>query len=478
MRRRIARNGLSFGEDRTTRASCGRGRFGAWPCQRVSARPSGRRRGEAATAVAVASLLPPWFAACDFCGRWPEFDGEMSAVNAGCYRILRHLFSCPVSIIPKRITASPRPCSGRRVVAKKRPRSRVDGFVNSVKKIQRREICSKRDRGFSMSDAQERFRNIRLQNISTLPASSSSDKFSVDYACTPEEVQQHFQSCGTVNRVTILTDKFGQPKGFAYVEFVEFEAVQNALLLNESELHGRQLKVSAKRTNVPEGFQGSGGPCGTDLTDFASCSNPWPEDLLSCSSCGFTHEEAISKLSYCGDISRCFFGHGERIISYELVPSSGIPNGQTSFDFASVSTIDDRQVRARVLAMASNQETDDSANTLSSPKNMYKDPDDGRQRFLLELEFVQCLANPIYIHCPYLNLLLHPPASVPPPPSIAPTTISVSAVPPPLPASAPSPALSPMQYAIPPGSALAKNDPRNSGVDRRKRKYALSSLVL
>ncbi|XP_028052300.1 polyadenylate-binding protein 1-like isoform X1 [Camellia sinensis] len=53
-----------------------------------------------------------------------------------------------------------------------------------------------------------------------------------------EEVQQHFQSCGTVNRVTILTDKFGQPEGFAYVEFVEIEAFQNALLLNESELHG------------------------------------------------------------------------------------------------------------------------------------------------------------------------------------------------------------------------------------------------
>nr|ABK21856.1 unknown [Picea sitchensis] len=73
----------------------------------------------------------------------------------------------------------------------------------------------------------------------------------VDYACTPEEVQQHFQSCGTVNRVTILTDKFGQPKGYAYVEFLEAEAVQNAILLNESELHGRQLKVTAKRTNVP-----------------------------------------------------------------------------------------------------------------------------------------------------------------------------------------------------------------------------------
>ncbi|KAJ6808185.1 mediator of RNA polymerase II transcription subunit 31 [Iris pallida] len=33
-----------------------------------------------------------------------------------------------------------------------------------------------------------------------------------------------------------------------------------------------------------------------------------------------------------------------------------------------------------------------------SSKNPYKDPDDGRQRFLLELEFLHCLANPTYIH--------------------------------------------------------------------------------
>jgi RNA recognition motif-containing protein len=45
------------------------------------------------------------------------------------------------------------------------------------------------------------------------------------------------------NKVTILIDKFGQPKGFAYVEFLELEAVQEALNLKESELHGRQIKV-------------------------------------------------------------------------------------------------------------------------------------------------------------------------------------------------------------------------------------------
>jgi RNA recognition motif-containing protein len=37
----------------------------------------------------------------------------------------------------------------------------------------------------------------------------------VDYGATPEEIQAHFQSCGTINRVTILCDKFtGHPKGY------------------------------------------------------------------------------------------------------------------------------------------------------------------------------------------------------------------------------------------------------------------------
>jgi polyadenylate-binding protein 2 len=37
----------------------------------------------------------------------------------------------------------------------------------------------------------------------------------VDYAATPEEIQNHFRSCGSINRVTILLDKFtGQPKGY------------------------------------------------------------------------------------------------------------------------------------------------------------------------------------------------------------------------------------------------------------------------
>ncbi|CAD6890681.1 unnamed protein product [Tilletia controversa] len=74
----------------------------------------------------------------------------------------------------------------------------------------------------------------------------------VDYSTTPEDLHSHFSSCGNINRVTILCDKFtGHPKGYAYVEFADASLVTNALLLNESLFKGRLIKVTAKRTNLP-----------------------------------------------------------------------------------------------------------------------------------------------------------------------------------------------------------------------------------
>lgn len=198
--------------------------------------------------------------------------------------------------------------------------------------------------------------------------------------------------------------------------------------------------------------------------------------------------------------------------------------------------------------MASSKETDSTPSTPSSPKKIYKDPDDGRQRFLLELEFVQCLANPTYIHylaqnryfedeafigylkylqywqrpeyikfimyphclfflellqnANFRNAMAHPgnkelahrqqfffwknyrnnrlkhilPRPLPEPATAPPASGSVLPPMPPVPATtgamppASAAALSPMPYGVPPGSALAKNDIRSSGVDRRKRK--------
>jgi len=81
----------------------------------------------------------------------------------------------------------------------------------------------------------------------------------VDYSATPEEIQSHFASCGSINRVTILLDKHtGQPKGYAYVEFAEPSMVEHALHMNGSTFHSRELKVTTKRTNLPGMNRGRG----------------------------------------------------------------------------------------------------------------------------------------------------------------------------------------------------------------------------
>jgi polyadenylate-binding protein 2 len=74
----------------------------------------------------------------------------------------------------------------------------------------------------------------------------------VDYSATAQELEAHFHGCGSINRVTILCDKFsGHPKGFAYVEFGDKDSVQTAMALDDSLFKGRQIKVVSKRTNKP-----------------------------------------------------------------------------------------------------------------------------------------------------------------------------------------------------------------------------------
>ncbi|NWZ28260.1 PABP2 protein, partial [Asarcornis scutulata] len=74
----------------------------------------------------------------------------------------------------------------------------------------------------------------------------------VDYGGTAEELESHFNSCGQINRVTILCDKFsGHPKGYAYIEFEEKSSVKAAVELDESLFRGRVIKVLPKRTNMP-----------------------------------------------------------------------------------------------------------------------------------------------------------------------------------------------------------------------------------
>eukprot|EP00466_Bigelowiella_natans_P020288 jgi/Bigna1/81865/fgenesh1_pg.85_\ len=72
----------------------------------------------------------------------------------------------------------------------------------------------------------------------------------VDYQVNTEMLERHFNTCGTITRVTIPQGTKG-PKGFAYVEFVEESAVDNAMKLNNTVIKGRALNIFSKRTNKP-----------------------------------------------------------------------------------------------------------------------------------------------------------------------------------------------------------------------------------
>lgn len=69
---------------------------------------------------------------------------------------------------------------------------------------------------------------------------------------TPEIIEEHFNKCGNVKRITLLYDKnTGAPKGYAYVEFEKRESQAKALEYNGSDLKGTKISVYKKRTNLP-----------------------------------------------------------------------------------------------------------------------------------------------------------------------------------------------------------------------------------
>lgn len=73
----------------------------------------------------------------------------------------------------------------------------------------------------------------------------------VDYGASPEEIQAHFQSCGSINRVTILLDKFtGHPKGFVPLSPPLFDSV---LARSSLQLccYGRLRRIGMPTSNSP-----------------------------------------------------------------------------------------------------------------------------------------------------------------------------------------------------------------------------------
>uniref|UniRef100_A0A914YJ50 RRM domain-containing protein n=1 Tax=Panagrolaimus superbus TaxID=310955 RepID=A0A914YJ50_9BILA len=146
-----------------------------------------------------------------------------------------------------------------------------DEIQERLKKIEEeaqkiRDMQSEMDRQFSTSSvsvtssqSQQPPVHLSLEEKAELDARSVYVG-NVEYAATPDQLEEHFRGCGPIERVTILSDKFtGHPKGFAYIQFTEIDGMQNALALDESLFLGRQIKVGMKRTNKP-GFSSTNRP--------------------------------------------------------------------------------------------------------------------------------------------------------------------------------------------------------------------------
>jgi len=152
----------------------------------------------------------------------------------------------------------------------------ADESANETDQNVEKELEEIKARILEMEDEAEKIRQIQSEadkqmNIGSPPGSTTSSTSivhltieekmeadtrsvyvgNVDYGATAEELEQHFHGCGAVVRVTIQYNKFGLPKGFAFIEFSDGESIGLAMALDETLFRGRQLKVMPKRTNKP-----------------------------------------------------------------------------------------------------------------------------------------------------------------------------------------------------------------------------------
>jgi cold-inducible RNA-binding protein len=79
----------------------------------------------------------------------------------------------------------------------------------------------------------------------------------LDFKTSEEDLRKLFEPYGSVDRVTILTDRdTGRSRGFAFVEMTSGEEGNKAIAaLNGTELSGRALNINEAR---PKGERGGG----------------------------------------------------------------------------------------------------------------------------------------------------------------------------------------------------------------------------
>ena len=80
------------------------------------------------------------------------------------------------------------------------------------------------------------------------------------YSISEQELHNHFEPFGQVHSAKIITDRFtGQSRGFGFVEMEEPDALAAMDALNNSNLAGRNIRISEAKPRAPQGAPRGGG---------------------------------------------------------------------------------------------------------------------------------------------------------------------------------------------------------------------------
>jgi cold-inducible RNA-binding protein len=88
----------------------------------------------------------------------------------------------------------------------------------------------------------------------------------LDFNTSEDELRQLFEAYGSVDRVSIMTDReTGRSRGFGFVEMTNSEDGEKAIAaLNGSQVGGRTLNVNEARPKPDRGSGGGGGRGGRE----------------------------------------------------------------------------------------------------------------------------------------------------------------------------------------------------------------------
>jgi nucleolin len=118
-----------------------------------------------------------------------------------------------------------------------------------------------------------------------------------------EDIKKHFEDCGEVKSIEMITRKDGKWAGVAILEFADEDSANNALKKNNEDFYGRKMAVSFSTDRAgggaKKGFQTSEKPEG--------CTTIFIGNL----SFNITEDQVFEFFQDCGDIKECRWPKGD-----------------------------------------------------------------------------------------------------------------------------------------------------------------------